>query len=143
MESGEIRQYQEWIKNTFGDEAVGIDAWLGTEKDTHERKQLRDNCLKQLSSCKFPYKITYLPHLSVQSQPFCRSPFRHLHITWNGQCSFCTDFTDFSCGSVRETPISQLFTSIRADNFRREIMQSRCVTCGHCSWRYKESFLEL
>ena len=143
LEPGEVRQYREWMKSSFQAEAANIGAWLGTEEDTRERSRLRESCQAKLHGLSLPYTLTYLPHLPARAQPFCRSPFRHLHITWNGQTSFCTDFTDFSCGSVRETPVARLFTNARADAFRREVLKGRCVTCGHCSWRYKESFLEL
>ena len=70
-------------------------------------------------------------------------PWRHLHIMWNGETSFCTDFTDFSMGNVREQPLEALFRGEQAEKFRKLVENGRNPACRHCSWGDKECFYEL
>ena len=143
MEDKEIKKYKEWLWEDFGIYGKDIDAWFGTEEDRKQRDEIRRKCREELKKIKLPYKIQYLPHIPVRDENYCLSPFRHIHITWNGQMSFCTDYTDFSCGSVRKENPDILFLNNRAEAFRKAVMEGKCVACEHCSWRYRDSFSEL
>ena len=90
------------------------------------------------------FKVRYLPHVrSGEIVRPCLSPWRHLHIMWNGETSFCTDFTDFSVGNVREQPLEALFRGEQAEKFRKLVENGRNPACRHCSWGDKECFYEL
>ena len=90
------------------------------------------------------FKVRYLPHVrSGEIVRPCLSPWRHLHIMWNGETSFCTDFTDFSMGNVREQPLEALFRGEQAEKFRKLVENGRNPSCRHCSWGDKEDFFEL
>ena len=90
------------------------------------------------------FKVRYLPHVrSGEIVRPCLSPWRHLHIMWNGETSFCTDFTDFSMGNVRDQPLEALFRGERAEKFRNLVENRRNPACRHCSWGDKEDFFEL
>lgn len=143
LEREEIEDYKGWLWKTFEQEAVEIEAWLGDENDRRIRDAVSKKCRETIKDLKLSYDLQYLPHVTESDHGFCLSPFRHIHIAWNGQMSFCTDFTDFSCGSVRNTAPDVLFQNHRANMFRKAVMEGKCVTCRHCSWRYRDSFLEL
>lgn len=143
LEKEEIEQYKCWMQEEFGKTATEIDAWLGTSKDRETRDQVSAECLEQIKDMELSYNLQYLPHISDVKSSHCLSPFRHIHIMWNGEVSFCTDHTDFSCGSVRDASPDILFKNELADKFRESVMQGKCATCKHCSWRYRDSFLEL
>lgn len=139
----EIREYKDWMKTSFDHEASEIEAWIGKDDDKIRYKRISDLCQEQIRNIKLPYELHYLPHISEQDNRYCLSPYRHIHITWNGQINFCTDFTDFSCGSVRDFTIDELFENKNAEKFRNAVKEGKCLTCKHCSWRYKDNFLVL
>lgn len=143
LEREEVECYKNWLREDFEQEAMEINAWLGSEKDRRLRDEASRKCKEEIKELKLSYELQYLPHISETNQGYCLSPFRHIHISWNGQVSFCTDFSDFSCGSVREEKPDVLFGNQRAEMFRKAVMEGKCVTCRHCSWRYRDSFLEL
>lgn len=143
LEETEITQYKQWFKRCFGTEASDIDAWKSTDGSNEKRKKLGRLCEEYIKTREFPYKVSYFPHFPANEKPYCSSPFSHVHIEWNGAVSFCTDFTDFNCGYVQKEALKDIFCSEKAEIFRREVLAGTCVTCSHCSWRYKEDYSDL
>lgn len=134
FDEGEITGHKDWLYQSFGIQGADIDAWkLKGSAETVEKKM--DILAQALETGKHPFLLTYLPHGEQARQPFCLSPFSHLCITWEGETSFCTDYTDFSLGNVKEKDIRELFLSDRAALFREEVIKGRCITCRHCSWK--------
>lgn len=134
----EITNYKSWLFDAFGLKAVEIDAW---ESDIYyDPVRQKNECLSQIENLSYPFKIIYLPHGTEARNKFCLSPFRHVSIQWNGEVSFCTDFTDFSAGNVKKADIQVIFKSKMADKFRREVEQGKCITCNHCSWKNNTEF---
>lgn len=70
----------------------------------------------------------------------CQSPFKHVHIAWNGNVLYCTDFYDFFAGNVKEEKLIEIYNNKLSEKFREEISKNRCVTCKHCSWRNNTNF---
>lgn len=129
--------YKEWMKECFGMEAPEIDSWVGEAVD--ERKKAET--LRKILASFYPKPVRYLPHTA--GDPPCRSPFSHIHIAWNGEVLYCTDFYDFTAGNVKREPLLEIFENKKSEKFRREIQKGRCVACGHCSWKNsKDFFLE-
>lgn len=143
LEQKEIDQYKNWMQSEFGQTAEEIDAWLGDSKDKEIRDAVSTKCQELIKDLELPFEVQYLPHISETESRSCMSPFRHIHIMWNGEMSFCTDFTDFSCGNVRLGEPDVLFQNCRAEKFRKSVLKGECVTCKHCSWRYRDDFTEL
>jgi sulfatase maturation enzyme AslB (radical SAM superfamily) len=73
----------------------------------------------------------------------CTSAWHHLHVGWNGEVSFCTDFTDISMGNIMESMLLQIMNGEKAKRFRKEIESGNCVCCRHCSWCYKKDYTRL
>ena len=73
----------------------------------------------------------------------CTSAWHHLHVGWNGEVSFCTDFTDISMGNIMESTLLQIMNGEKAERFRKEIESGNCVCCRHCSWCYKKDYTRL
>lgn len=122
----EILQYKTWMKNTFDDDATEINSWQG------------ESYVPEVS--KLPQNVMFLPHGKNTANKFCLSPFRHIHISWNGNLLYCTDFYDFSAGNIREESILDIFHNGKSEKFREEVMRGRCVTCEHCSWKNNRTF---
>lgn len=137
LSPGEAQGYRDWLRDTFGQPAPGIDAWTANTPP----KRMPHRWYEQwLAGHPYPFPVRHLPHGREALRPFCLSPSRHLHVAWDGEVGFCTDFTDFSLGNVRNTPLETLFVSERAERFARQARQGRCPACEHCSWKNSETF---
>ena len=131
----EACDYKQWMQNCFGISATEIDSWIG---DAPQNVQDKEAALQTVLSKKYPKPVRYLPH-GVE-QKHCNSPFSHMHIAWNGNVLYCTDFYDFSAGNVKESPLMEIFENERSRKYREEIKTGNCATCRHCSWRNSDSF---
>lgn len=127
----EAQTYKRWLRRVFSAEAPGIDAWVTQEPVEHLPQAWYDEFLFQHP---YPFPVRHLPHLG-QGAPACRAPQHSLHITWNGETSFCTDFIDLSLGNVREQSLDEILGGERAEKFSLGVAAGKCPTCAHCAWR--------
>lgn len=131
----EAEDYKQWMQKSFGITATEIDSWIGkTPEDTPEKQA----ALRRVLAGKYPKTVRYLPHGVEETH--CNSPFSHMHIAWNGNVLYCTDFYDFSAGNVHDTPLLEIFENEISQKYRAEIKNEHCITCKHCSWRNSDSF---
>lgn len=130
----EIAAYKKWMKNTFGVEAKDIDSWQGTDKRSFS------DALKMIlqGEKKYHYHIEHKIHTS-NKDIFCVSPFRHMHITWNGAVTYCTDFYDFTAGNVKDSSVEEIFFNELSEKYCESVKQGNCVLCNHCSWRNRKA----
>jgi|LSQX01.2.fsa_nt_gb MoaA/NifB/PqqE/SkfB family radical SAM enzyme len=138
LSESEIKEYKLWLNSCFGMEAKEIDSWqidLPPDFEQNKKKALEKVLAKESS---FPF--VYLPHGAVV-QKFCTSPFYHVHVTWNGDVTYCTDFYDFKAGNVKNNDLIDIFNNELSDTFRQEIIKNKCSICNHCSWRQKGTYL--
>jgi len=137
----EIQSYKEWMLEQFQTEAIEIDAWVIPDgADAQTTAHTHSWYEEWLELHPSPFPIQHLPHGAQTNRYYCLSPFRHIHIAWNGNVNFCTDFTDFSAGNVKQEDLTDIFNGERAAKFMTEIFNGRCITCEHCSWRNNTSF---
>lgn len=115
----EIEQYKIWMSKSFSINATEIDSWKGKSFVP------KTDCL--------PANVTYIPHGDADT--VCLSAYKHIHIAWNGNLLYCTDFYDFSAGNIRESSVLDIFNSEISKKYRKEILNGNCPTCNHCSWR--------
>jgi len=137
LDSREIVNYKGWLRSQFGIDSEKIDSWhmdLPPDYEENKSKQLKKmfQRLKMLPS-KAP--VEYIPHCVAAGKEYCLSPFRHLHVTWEGSVLFCTDFYDFSAGNVRNENLIDIWNGKLAEDFRQEVMRGNCPTCNHCAWK--------
>lgn len=130
----EAEAYADWLRREFHQEAGEIYSWVGEGVD----KSLLSAALAQVLEKRWPKPVKYLPH-GVAGHP-CKAPGKHLHIAWNGQVLFCTDFYDFSPGNVKQEPIMSIWSNELSRRFREQVQEGACVTCRHCSWQNSNSF---
>ncbi len=141
----EITDYKVKMQEIFGIQAEYIESWENEGRlQFHEEL---DCMLKQIDRDKYHFKIVPKQHYEKQSignqyadMEYCLSPFRHIHVTWNGNVTFCTDFYDFKAGSVKEQGLEAIFTNENSEKFRRMIIEGKCATCNHCSWRENREY---
>ncbi len=130
----EAADYKRWMLDCFKTEAAEIESWIGQPVD-EEKKQ---SALSYIHTQSYSKPVIYLPH-GVADHP-CLSPFSHIHIAWNGNVLYCTDFYDFSAGNVKSQSIIEIFHNEKSDLYRKEIQLGHCVTCEHCSWKNSTRF---
>lgn len=87
-----------------------------------------------------PKNVLYLHHGENAKNKVCLAPYKHLHITWNGEVNFCTDFYDYSIGNVKNENIYDIFTGEKAEVLRNRVRCGGYDNCNHCSWRNNSTF---
>ncbi len=138
MSQDEIKAYSRWLKSSFGMNAKEIYSWeMKLSEDFQQRKE---EALRKVSQLKYSFPVAYLPHGEKAAQKHCLSPFRHIHVAWNGDVMYCTDFYDFSVGNVKEEDVISIFNNEMSEKFRSEIAEGNCSTCNHCAWRNNKYF---
>lgn len=124
LTSTEIEVYKSWLNEDFGIKAYDIYSW--------ENNELYKENVNV--SGKYNYRINIKRHTDDKNI-ICKSPFKHVHVTWNGNIMYCTDFYDFSAGNVKDSELECIFLNDKSDKFRAAISDNKCPTCCHCSWR--------
>jgi len=138
----EIAEYKNWLHSRFGINADKIDSWhmdLPSGYEAYKKEQLK-KLFQRLNSLPPKTPVEYLPHGIVIGGQHCLSPFRHLHVAWNGSVLFCTDFYDFSAGNVCKENVIDIWNGKLVEKFRREIIQGNCPACNHCSWKSNRNY---
>lgn len=90
------------------------------------------DAVDRLREITFPLPVEFQPHFASGC---CREPFRHLHITSDGETSFCTDFTHYTLGNVRQFSLKEIFEGKKAQSVR---LNGNQPFCSHCSWKNTE-----
>lgn len=137
LKKEEIQNYKKWLKDAFAIEAKDIISW--ENNDNFSFADIIDDYLKNSDLSMYNYEILHKTHSQI-GEKYCFSPFKHIHVAWNGNVLYCTDFYDFSAGNVKENDIVDIFNNYLSERFRQEIMNGNCITCEHCSWKYNKMF---
>jgi MoaA/NifB/PqqE/SkfB family radical SAM enzyme len=92
------------------------------------QKHLRQT-IDNLKQIEYAIPVEFQPHLEEGK---CLEPYRHLHISSDGETSFCTDFTHYTLGNVRNQSLQAIFEGEKAQLFRKN---GNSPFCSHCSWK--------
>ena len=128
----EAENYKNRLNSAFNQNADYIESWVSNPPNLREKTY-------QLLKGNYNVNIEFLPH-NVVSDRSCLSSYKHIHIAWNGNVLFCTDFYDFSAGNVLNDTVENIFNGSLAQKFRNEISKCDLETCKHCSWKNSNSF---
>ncbi len=134
LTSQEAEDYAAWLNKEFGQTASEIFSWVGTGVGETQKAAAISDVLSRTYS----KPVTYLPHGAAST--YCKSPYSHAHIAWNGNVIYCTDFYDFSAGNVKQNNLMDIFENEISQHYREEISKGNCATCNHCSWKNSEHF---
>ena len=130
----EAEEYKKWMKKCFDIDAVEIDSWITELPDDYEtKKTLAIDSVKEKD---YTIKVRYLPH-DVQDC-VCMSANKHMHISWNGNVLYCTDFYDFSAGNVKKSHIDEIFKNEISEAYRNNVADN--PACKHCSWKSSKEY---
>lgn len=133
LSAAEIAEYKLWMKSAFGINAVDIDSWENNSLVRYGDEI--DSCISE----NYGYRIEHKKHI-CDDAVHCKSAFCHMHIAWNGNVLYCTDFYDFSAGNVKNSKLIDIFNNELSEKYREEITAGNCSTCRHCSWRTKNEY---
>ncbi|MBQ8813069.1 MAG: radical SAM protein [Lachnospiraceae bacterium] len=134
----EIQRYKAMMLEEFDIRANYIDAW-----ENNERLQFHDevdSLLSQIDRGNYHFSIVQKKH-GGGGNLHCLSPFRHAHVTWNGNVIYCTDFYDFKAGNVKVESLENIFMNEMSEKYRAMVMAAKCVACRHCSWKDNQQYL--
>lgn len=131
----EVIQYKEWMKKAFDITAVNIDSWESNEKIDFTEQI--DAVLEDIDKSNLSFEIAQKSHRQ-SPHLHCISPYNHMHIAWNGNVLYCTDFYDFVAGNVHTDTLESIFLNKKSEAYREEITKGNCPSCKHCSWRLTE-----
>lgn len=129
LDQNEVQQYKDDMMRLFCIKAEEIDAYVNNNLTGRTGFDFTENNARA--------NIDFIPHIK---EGVCLSPFRHVHITWNGKVLYCTDFYDFDAGNIRNESLKNIFSNEKSELFRRYIAEGGCPTCCHCSWRGKKDY---
>ena len=142
LSSDECAAYGKWLKSAFAMDATSIGAWAkddaGDYLDKYEKNIRALQC--EIQSNSYSIQVEYLQHGADVAAKFCMAPFRRLHVAYNGDVLYCTDFYDFKAGNVRKNDLVEIFSNGISEKFRHEVAAGNCPTCRHCSWKNKENY---
>lgn len=138
MSEDEAVSYKNWLKSNFGYDAKDINSWQSALPEDYQEK--KSAALKKVLGEVFPFPVRYMAHGSGALNEHCLSPFRHIHVAWNGNVLYCTDFYDFYAGNVMQEDVMDIFGNELSEKFRNEILKCNCPTCNHCSWKNNFTF---
>ena len=137
LTSDEVRAYKEMMMTHFGQDARNIESWENNGQ-LHFHEEV-DAILAGYALSTLGYDLVTKRH-NLPGNPHCLSPFRHAHVTWNGDVTYCTDFYDFRAGNVKDTSLLAIFGNERSDAWRGLIAEGGCPTCRHCSWKNNTNY---
>ena len=133
LSKDEAEEYKKWMKEDFGIKATEIDSWVTSLPDDYEERLKLG--IEKINKKKYNMSVRYLLH-NIEKP--CCSPNKHIHISWNGNMLYCTEFYDFFAGNVKKENIDDIFCNELSEKFRNGI--SKNPACKHCSWRNNENF---
>ena len=142
LSPAECAAYKNWLKTTFGMDAVSIDTWSNDNVANYLNKLDRNAQIlqREIDAHRFSTAVEYLPHGEAAALPFCLAPFHRLHVAYNGDVLYCTDFYDFKAGNVRNNDLIEIFNNELSEKFRSEVAAGNCPTCKHCAWKNNKNY---
>ena len=134
VSSEEATEYKKWMKSCFDINATEIDSWITELPSDYETK--KNQAIEKIKNKQHNLTVSYIPH-GVEDC-VCMSANKHIHVSWNGNVLYCTDFYDFSAGNVKESHIDEIFNNENSELYRKNVKNN--PLCKHCSWRTAKEY---
>ena len=146
--SVQAESYTQWLKKDFNQDTKELASWVTDEFGEWINKL--PGIITEIEDRKYPIKVELFPHelnsknildwfnpqIELKDKSIqCMMPYRHLHITPDGNVHFCVDFNDFILGNAAKEGVYSLFYGKKAEKFR-----NNCNSlCKRCPWFYNTS----
>lgn len=139
----DVSLYKKWMADSFDIDAAHIDSWETSAFGDyiHELAEPIKTLEDRIDAGMYPIEVELSPkgitadniadwysaeegiNLSARQHDFCYAPFRHLHITANGNVHYCVDFDDFSAGNIKDNDIIEIIMNNKSERFRQDVAQ--------------------
>ncbi|MBR4902320.1 MAG: radical SAM protein [Victivallales bacterium] len=127
----EIENFRRYSRKHFGCDCPELEGWR--RDDDHDYLERLSRGVAELNRRSYCVPASFTPH--TRQRACCRQPWKRIHVRYDGEVGFCTDFFSFSAGNLREKRLVEIFHGERAELFR-EAVKSGCLSiCAHCPWR--------
>ena len=127
----EIENFRRYSREHFGCDCLELEGWRRDEdRDYLERLSHGVAELNRRSYC---VPASFTPH--TRQRACCRQPWKRIHVRYDGEVGFCTDFFSFNAGNLREKRLVEIFRGERAELFREAVKNGCLSICDHCPWR--------
>ena len=133
LSQSEIDEYRAYSKKHFACDYTGLQNYHAEDKTQYEtllRKELENIDFKA-----YDFELCFTPHAHNEAYPPCTMVNERVHIKYNGEVAFCTDFFGYSAGNVQDESLENIITSQKSQTFRKAIQNNKLSICKHCSWR--------
>ena len=141
LSSNEIKEFRNYCRTHFLCDYEQLQVWQ--RDDDREYLKLLRRELDILQTQQYPIPVTFTPHRypAMEAElPHCEAPWTRVHIRYDGEVGFCTDYFNFSAGNVMETSLHEIFYGQKAELFRKAVAQNQLATCDHCPWRRQKLY---
>ncbi len=135
LSGAEIARYRHYSRCCFGVDYPELSGWR--RDDGRAYRQLLKAGWAAVAARSHPVPVRCTRHAVdlPEEPPPCRMPFERVHLRWDGEVGFCTDYFGFSAGNIRERSLTEIFTGEPAERFRRAVSANQLPICRHCVWR--------
>ena len=153
-DSRQAWSYKRWLRNNWNQKAEKVDSWVIDNFGKWINKLPEQ--IAEIEKRQYPIKVELFPY-ELNSKNIldwfdisrdikdeterCIMPYRHLHITPEGNTHFCVDFNDFSLGNLTAAGIYDLFYSKAAYKFREAVNCGQNPLCKRCPWFYNKTLI--
>ena len=127
----EIEDFRRYSREHFGCDCPELEGWR--RDDDHDYLARLSKNVAAFERRQNGIAASFTPH--TRQKACCRQPWKRIHVRYDGDVGFCTDFFSFSAGNLREKRLTEIFHGERAELFRQAVEAGALSTCDHCPWR--------
>ncbi len=131
LNGDEIADYREYSRKNFGCDYPELEVWRRDDDKSYKEQLVRS--VGDLKNRTYPIKVVFTPHSADGVS--CVQSSRRIHIRYDGEIGFCTDYFSFSAGNLKEKSLKEIFYGERAELFRKAVKNKELAICRHCPWR--------
>ncbi len=139
LNSKEIEEYQELSRKYFKCEYAGLQSWHREDDGEYLKELFRQIELVKRENYSVPVNFTpHKYHVEQAETPHCEAPFNRIHVQYDGEVGFCTDYFGFSAGNLLKNSLEEIFFGEKVQTYRRMISDDKLPICRHCPWRLQK-----
>lgn len=133
LSPSEIDAYRDYSRNIFDCDYPGLQSYCADDKTAYETELQRQ--LERIDFDAYDFELCFTSHTRNKPYPPCAMANERVHIRYDGEVGFCTDFFGYSGGNIKTDALENIFVNERSKAFRRAVNENKLAICEHCPWR--------